>query len=76
MKSLITVTLASVLFACSNAYPDSVRSAQRFDHSRELRSEYDYIIVGGGTSGLTVADRLTENAKGWGSFILGRENSG
>jgi hypothetical protein len=26
-------------------------------------SFYDYIIVGGGTSGLTVANRLTENGK-------------
>lgn len=26
-------------------------------------STYDYIIVGGGTSGLTVANRLTENGK-------------
>lgn len=26
-------------------------------------SYYDYIIVGGGTSGLTVANRLTENGK-------------
>ena len=24
---------------------------------------YDYVIVGGGTSGLTVANRLTENGK-------------
>lgn len=27
-----------------------------------LFANYDYIIVGGGTSGLTVADRLTEDA--------------
>lgn len=26
----------------------------------QLRSHYDFVIVGGGTSGLTVADRLTE----------------
>jgi ribulose 1,5-bisphosphate synthetase/thiazole synthase len=28
-----------------------------------LNQTYDYVIVGGGTSGLTVADRLTENGK-------------
>ncbi|KAJ4296388.1 hypothetical protein N0V90_006433 [Kalmusia sp. IMI 367209] len=28
-----------------------------------LQKTYDYIIVGGGTSGLTVANRLTENGK-------------
>jgi len=26
-----------------------------------LREQYDYIVVGGGTSGLTVASRLTED---------------
>jgi thioredoxin reductase len=28
-----------------------------------LNQTYDYVIVGGGTSGLTVANRLTENEK-------------
>jgi thioredoxin reductase len=28
-----------------------------------LNTTYDYIIVGGGTSGLTVANRLTESGK-------------
>jgi ribulose 1,5-bisphosphate synthetase/thiazole synthase len=27
----------------------------------ELRQSYDYIVVGGGTSGLTVGDRLSED---------------
>ncbi|KAE9369971.1 GMC oxidoreductase [Stipitochalara longipes BDJ] len=34
------------------------------DHSAsQLKSSCDYVIVGGGTSGLTVADRLTEDGK-------------
>ncbi|PGH12688.1 hypothetical protein AJ80_06634 [Polytolypa hystricis UAMH7299] len=30
---------------------------------QQLEDEYDYIIVGGGTSGLTVGDRLTEDGQ-------------
>ena len=30
----------------------------------ELLSSYDYVIAGGGTSGLTVANRLTEDSDG------------
>ncbi|KAH8889126.1 alcohol oxidase [Thozetella sp. PMI_491] len=31
------------------------------DRSDGIQTEYDYVIVGGGTAGLTVADRLTED---------------
>ncbi|KAH7360400.1 GMC oxidoreductase-like protein [Rhexocercosporidium sp. MPI-PUGE-AT-0058] len=47
----------------ANALPNSVHQAQHFARSNELRHSYDYIVVGGGTSGLTVADRLTESGK-------------
>ncbi|SPO00763.1 related to alcohol oxidase [Cephalotrichum gorgonifer] len=31
--------------------------------AEDVSEEYDYVIVGGGTSGLTVADRITEDGK-------------
>jgi hypothetical protein len=34
-----------------------------FNHTEQLRKNYDYIIAGGGTSGLVVANRLTENPR-------------
>lgn len=37
------------------------RHAQIVGRGVPLGSSYDFVIVGGGTSGLTVADRLTED---------------
>jgi ribulose 1,5-bisphosphate synthetase/thiazole synthase len=40
-----------------------VAGAVALSENAVLNVTYDYIIVGGGTSGLTVANRLTENGK-------------
>lgn len=34
------------------------------DGVEDLSSEYDYVIIGGGTSGLVIANRLTEERNG------------
>ncbi|POS78537.1 glucose oxidase [Diaporthe helianthi] len=41
--------------------PAHAASATIIERQHDLLDEYDYIIAGGGTAGLTVADRLTES---------------
>ncbi|KAK4168119.1 oxygen-dependent choline dehydrogenase [Cladorrhinum sp. PSN259] len=36
----------------------------------QLRTSYDFVVVGGGTSGLTVADRLTEALTGKNTLVI------
>jgi ribulose 1,5-bisphosphate synthetase/thiazole synthase len=55
MPTLQTLTLAifSGLHVATASYPRAEET--------KLRAEYDYVIVGAGASGLTVANRLTED---------------
>ncbi|KAK5152317.1 hypothetical protein LTR04_006461 [Oleoguttula sp. CCFEE 6159] len=65
MSSLSTYFLLSLLSA-SRASRSPFCVAERaviIDEVSNLKAEYDYVVVGGGTSGLTVADRLTEDPK-------------
>ncbi|CAI4218730.1 unnamed protein product [Parascedosporium putredinis] len=59
-------TLAYGLLALASlaaAYPASVERATLLGRQEDALDEYDYIIVGGGTAGLTVGDRLSEDGK-------------
>lgn len=60
--SLLTLGVAFAAVG-SHAFvvPRSVYQARHVVDASQLLPTYDYIIVGGGTSGLTVADRLTED---------------
>lgn len=54
------MALPAVLFAAlAGAASASQHMVVRRQVS-ELRDSYDFVIAGGGTSGLTVADRLSE----------------
>ena len=61
---LIACTLATAVIG----FPSTLSKAQIVSRA-ELSQSYDYIVIGGGTSGLTVADRLTEDTRSAFLFI-------
>lgn len=60
VQLLISLILSSVVFGSSLRTTKHATIVSSFS---KLRASYDYVVIGGGTSGLTVADRLTENSK-------------
>ncbi|KAK0615317.1 hypothetical protein B0T17DRAFT_593030 [Bombardia bombarda] len=44
-------------------YPRGLHTANILSSTKDVNQSYDYVIIGGGTAGLTVADRLTEDGK-------------
>ena len=60
--SIIALAVAARLAFAAPPWPRSEFTTIK-TRADEITDEYDYVIVGGGTSGLTVGDRLSENGK-------------
>lgn len=55
------IAALSLLWATAAALPGIPTIVTR---QEDLKQSYDFLIVGGGTAGLTLADHLTENPAG------------
>jgi hypothetical protein len=63
----VSIFSVLLLFGTALSLP-SVQHARIVGRDTALRSSYDFVVIGGGTSGLTVADRLTENPESLSDF--------
>ncbi|KAG8627358.1 hypothetical protein KVT40_004841 [Elsinoe batatas] len=61
IHTLTTAFVASSLLTSALAFPPRGPRPQVVRNPAGVQASYDYVIVGGGASGLTVANRLTEN---------------
>lgn len=64
LLSVAQLLLSLALADLASCYPNLAGRATSIEDVSQLKRAYDYVVVGGGTSGLTVANRLTEDDDG------------
>lgn len=62
-SSILVLSLLVAFLDTVVALRRTLKHANILDREEALREEYDYVIIGGGTAGCTVADRLTADGK-------------
>lgn len=65
----VTAVVLSTLALTAQAWPQPNR-ARVLERQIDVAEEYDYVIIGGGTAGLTVGDRLTEDGESMSLLLL------
>ena len=60
MDLAMSILTRALLFSGATVAAVAVPQARVARQVTQIRDSYDFVIAGGGTAGLTVADRLTE----------------
>ena len=58
--ALVSLAALTSAAAAAGGVPSASANANVKRQVSQLRDKYDFVVVGGGTTGLTVADRLSE----------------